>query len=138
MEKLSIENKLAEIQKVNDLLINLKDKWGLNDELIYDIHLIFDELLSNIVFYAFEDNEIHQIEICISKSSNGMIESSIIDDGKEFDPTLFENSNNNKSSLDDIQPGKLGIHLVKTLVDSIDYERSNEHNVLKFSISYKT
>lgn len=138
MEKLRIENKLAEIKKVNNMLLKLQDSWSLGDELVYDINLIFDELLSNVVFYAFDDEEVHHIEITISNNHDGLLEASIIDDGKEFDPTLFENSANKASSLDDIQPGRLGIHLVKTLVDSIVYERNNEHNILKFSILNKT
>ena len=138
MEKLRIENKLAEIKKVNNLLLKLQDSWSLSDELVYDMNLIFDELLSNVIFYAYDDDYVHHIEINLSNNHDGLLEASIIDDGKEFDPTLFENSANNAGSLDDIRPGRLGIHLVKTLVDSIVYERNNKHNILKFSILNKT
>jgi anti-sigma regulatory factor (Ser/Thr protein kinase) len=137
LEKLIIHNSLTEIQKVSDLLDVLQTAWGIDEETVYELKLVFDELLSNIVFYAYSDDKQHDINITLSNSKNEkQIMASISDDGKAFDPTKFINDKIANSSFDDIEPGKLGIHLVRSLVDDVKYERKNDFNILMFSKSY--
>jgi len=99
-------NELDEFCKIN--LVNSK--------IFATINLIADELISNIIFYSFEDKKEHIISVSIHAD--------IISDGKDFDPRNAKPADI-ESGLDKREIGGLGIHLVLKMVDFFDYERKN-------------
>ena len=58
------------------------------------------------------------------------IELELRDDGEPFDPTK-QTRPNVQLSVDDRDIGGLGIHLVTTLMDKVEYERDGDYNVLR-------
>jgi sigma-B regulation protein RsbU (phosphoserine phosphatase) len=53
----------------------------------------------------------------------------IVDSGSPFDPTAQEEADTSLS-VEDRPIGGLGIHLVRQLMDSINYERTEGKNIL--------
>ena len=53
----------------------------------------------------------------------------ITDTGKPFDPTARPEVDTTLSA-EDRSIGGLGIHLIRQIMDRINYERSDEHNIL--------
>jgi sigma-B regulation protein RsbU (phosphoserine phosphatase) len=89
-------------------------------ETVHQISIVFDELLSNTIKYAYRDELHHEIEIKI-RFYKEKLTVTIMDDGIPFNP--FDQSDPDTSlPIADRGIGGLGVHLVKFLVDDYSYE----------------
>jgi anti-sigma regulatory factor (Ser/Thr protein kinase) len=125
---IQIKNRKSEIARVSQSFKHLATSQNLPVKVINAIDLALDELLNNIISYGYEDHNEHEISIELKLSKNQIV-LSIIDDGKEFNP-LDIHSADTKSSLQERSIGGLGIHLVKNVIDEIDYKYENNKNYL--------
>lgn len=102
---------------------------GLPDETIFKIDLILEELLTNVINYAYPQGE-GDVEIGYSLE-DGKLKVSIRDWGCPFDP--FESKEPDTCrDLNERKVGGLGIYLVRKLVSELNYERECGKNVLTF------
>jgi sigma-B regulation protein RsbU (phosphoserine phosphatase) len=126
-----VKNALSEIETVNNRFAEFAKQHNIEDTVINVFRIVFDEMLNNIVSYAYDDTEEHEIEINIH-FSDSRINVSIIDDGKPFNP-LGLNPPDTSASLEDRGIGGLGIHLVRKMMDDIHYQRKIDKNVLSMT-----
>lgn len=127
--KLILINKLSEIEKIDLLLSQISKEWKLSDTDVFELNLIIEEWVSNIIFYAFEDDDVHEIVIKLELKAN-TITIAIIDDGKKFNLNDLPATNELSKPIKERKPGGLGIHFVKELSDSVEYRRKNGKNEL--------
>lgn len=101
-----------------------------NPALVNKIVMCMDELVTNVISYAYTDKAEHEIYIS-AQVDNVKHEVSIIikDDGEEFDPTN-PNKPNIHHPIQQRQVGGLGLHIVSSILDKMVYHRENEMNVL--------
>jgi anti-sigma regulatory factor (Ser/Thr protein kinase) len=125
-----IQNQMSEICKINDIIDENAYNWGLSLRTTSQLSLIMDELLTNIIRYAFIDNQLHNIQIDL-EISNGTILIEVIDDGIEFNPLLHPEPDLNPN-LAERQISGLGIHLLKKLTNEFSYNRMNGYNIQRF------
>lgn len=92
------------------------------------INLALDELITNICSYGFDDDGEHAIALKLALDDD-VLTASIQDDGRPFDP-LKAKTPDPSASLDQRQPGGLGLFLVRSLVDDIQYRRRGGANHL--------
>ncbi len=90
--------------------------------------LIFDEVLNNLISYAYRDDGDHDIEIRMELAGERLIVT-ITDDGVPFNP-LSVATPRTDLALEDRETGGMGIHLVRNLVDNVSYQRRIDKNVL--------
>lgn len=128
-EKLSLRNKLDELNTINEFLDALAESWELETAFIMSMNLVLEEAFTNIVNYAYDDDLSHTIIIDFGKL-NGNFTIEITDDGKAYDPTL--------AAEPDIQLpaeargiGGLGIFLIRKMMDEVQYTRTEGKNILK-------
>ena len=96
----------------------------------YQLHLALEEILVNVVSYAYEGKEGDvSISYDIDKSHK-KVKVIIKDSGKEFDPTEAEDPNL-EGTAKERKIGGLGIYIVKNIVDDIKYSRICNQNVLE-------
>lgn len=96
---------------------------------INKILLCVDELITNIIGHAYTDDLEHAVSLeCRVFESH--IELELRDDGIPFDPTI-QTRPNLVNSIESREVGGLGIHLVTTIMDKVEYEREGDYNVLK-------
>lgn len=110
----------------------LHDK-KISDSIINKILLCVDELITNIIAHAYTDKQEHAV-LLDCKVIDNTIELELRDDGVPFDPTT-QTRPDVKLSLENRDIGGLGIHLVMTLMDKVEYQREGDFNVLKARIS---
>ena len=92
--------------------------------------LALDEMCSNLMIHAHHCNNEDLFELIISVENNHPLVFEIIDDGTVFDINEFSTP-----ALDNIihekRKGGLGIRLVKSIMDRVEYHRTSEHNICR-------
>jgi anti-sigma regulatory factor (Ser/Thr protein kinase) len=105
----------------------LGEEWQLPSKVVFNLNLVLEELVTNIIFYGYRDDESHQIQIDFGLE-NEVIEVIIGDDGIEFNPFLLDAPDDLNKPIEERKIGGLGIHFVKQLMDKYDYQRNNNRN----------
>ena len=115
-----IDNKLEHIKRVADQFNSFARAQNLPDKLRQGIQNVLDDLLNNVVSYAYPEPGQHEIRITAEVATRKLTVT-VQDDGIPFNP--FETTAPDTNlPLEERQVGGLGIHLVKKLMDKIDYE----------------
>jgi sigma-B regulation protein RsbU (phosphoserine phosphatase) len=118
---------LEEIGRVNEGFNDFAGRHGVPEGDRRRINLIFDELLNNIITYAFDDDEEHAIDVAVSLERDRLIVT-VADDGRPFNP-FGRIPPETDLPVDDREIGGLGLHLVKNVMDEVTYERLGTKNV---------
>ena len=123
--KLILDNDISELEKMNSFLEALSEEWELGPKLQFNLNLVLEELITNVIFYAYDDEDKHQISIAFSRE-NEKVAIEIIDDGKAFNPLEKDVPDDLDKAIDERKIGGLGIHFVKNLMDEVTYERTDK------------
>lgn len=91
--------------------------------------IVVDEIFSNIVKYAYDNDQGKCQIICDYDVSSKTVILKFIDYGIEYDP-LKQIDPNTLLSVEDRMEGGLGIFIVKNFMDEIIYERKDSKNIL--------
>ena len=94
-----------------------------------NLRIALDEIVTNIVKYAYTDGARHEIRVHC-EVREGRLETTVEDDGPAFNPLILPPPDVT-SPLESRPVGGLGVHFVKELMSSVDYERVNGRNRLK-------
>lgn len=94
----------------------------------WPFQVALDELLSNIVRHAHGGNEERTVEVRFGLQG-GVLELTVSDDAAPFNPLAAPEPDTARSA-EDKPVGGLGIHLVRKLMDEVEYERREGRNVL--------
>jgi len=97
---------------------------GVPEELNMPINLALEEVVSNVMLYAYP----HSSGRVIVEHTAPMV-FTITDSGIPFDPTKQKEADITLSA-EERQIGGLGIHLVRQIMDEVIYERIEDKNVL--------
>jgi len=120
-----IRNDMVELANLRDGLERIGAELGVPGKPLMQLQVALDEITSNVIKYGWPDGGNHEFCVRIS-GRQGRIEVEIVDDGREFDPRLAPPPE--AGSAGRRRPGGLGIHMVKHLVDRLDYERVGGQN----------
>jgi sigma-B regulation protein RsbU (phosphoserine phosphatase) len=131
---LEIDNALPEINTVIGAFDEFSEKAGIPMPLAMKVNLVFDELLNNIISYAFPEGGEHKVRIHAEKSADRLL-IIIEDDGMPFNP-FAQSEVDTGQSLEERQIGGLGIHLVKNVMDDFSYKRHLDSNVVTLVKSF--
>ncbi|MFH1213307.1 MAG: ATP-binding protein [Candidatus Neomarinimicrobiota bacterium] len=134
--ELRLSNSIEELQSLNTELEQFGEIWNLSPELIFNLNLVLEEILSNIIFYGYDDTTDHTINLNIALEGD-IIEIEIIDDAKPFNPLNRPDPDVNQS-LDARKIGGLGIYLVKKIMDKTEYVNKDGKNILILQKNIKT
>jgi serine/threonine-protein kinase RsbW len=120
-----IRNDMAELANLHDSLERIGAELGVPGKPLMQLQVALDEIASNVIKYGWPDAGNHKLCVRIT-GQQGRIEVQIVDDGREFDPRLAPPPEPQPAGRR--RPGGLGIHLVKQLVDRLEYERVGGRN----------
>ena len=129
MEKiLVIENDLSEISKLAVFVDELGKELSLTPELIFNLNLVLEEAVSNVILYAYGEEKHKEISL-MAKISDGNLVFVLTDSGKEFDPTEVPDADITLSAEERVIGG-LGIYLIRQIMNKVEYQRIDKRNVL--------
>ncbi|MCZ6899517.1 MAG: ATP-binding protein [Bacteroidetes bacterium] len=123
-----MKNDLSKIGEVIRNFESFGDEKDIPLPVIHKICIVLDELLNNIISYAYQDKKEHTVDINI-KLIGERLEIKITDDGFPFNP-LAMLPPDTKLGLEERELGGLGIHLVKNIMDEYLYKRSKGENII--------
>jgi serine/threonine-protein kinase RsbW len=92
------------------------------------LHLVVEELLTNLVKYGYDLGRIGEAELILARDAD-RVTLTVIDDGRAFDP-LTAPSPDLEQAVEDRPIGGLGIHLIRSLAEEARYERIDGRNHL--------
>lgn len=90
--------------------------------------LVIDELLTNVISYAWPQGGDHTIELRM-RIEDGRVEMELRDDGVPFNP-LEVVAPALDTPLENWPIGGLGLHFVRSLMDRVDYRREGGTNMI--------
>ncbi|MBF0546322.1 MAG: ATP-binding protein [Candidatus Riflebacteria bacterium] len=129
--EVSIENRPGEIGICSKEITKFLELRKTDPDTIYRFVLSIEEIVSNIIKYAYSDCDKHEIELVVEIMKDQVV-ISFTDDGFPFDPRNAPQPDTNLEI--EKQPiGGLGIFLVKNMMTDILYKRLNGKNILKLS-----
>ena len=123
-----LPNDVQEVPKLTAFVDAVCEAVGFNSTLTMKMNLAIEEAVVNVMNYAYPRGT--KGDVTIEALSNDVrLKFTIIDSGTPFDPTVHSDVDTTLSAQD--RPiGGLGIHLVRNIMDSINYERIDNLNVL--------
>ncbi len=128
--KLSITNEMSELEglyaAVNQFLESHRAPYRSG----YAVNLAIEELVVNVIRYAYLDDDEHTIDIGLGVIGDQII-LEIKDSGRPFDP---RDAPPRDLDVENPDVGGLGLTLVLDLVDSLSYQREDESNHVKVAI----
>ncbi|MFQ5648530.1 MAG: ATP-binding protein [bacterium] len=101
-------------------IAHLGELCGFSDEECNAVTIAVDEAISNIIKHTYNGDR-EQLIVVNFKLLEDRLEVVLRDFGKKVDPKTIKSRN-----LDDIRPGGLGVHLIKTTMDVVNYDTSLE------------
>lgn len=106
---------------------------GLPEEECRSITLAVDEALANIIRHAYENRAGQPIEVSCRRvassapaASASRLEFLLVDWGRSVHPSELQGR-----SLGEVEPGGLGMHLIRSIMDEVHYEPCGDHNCLR-------
>ena len=124
----TLKNRLAEIARLGERLGEFAALHQLTPSVLYNLNLALEEAVTNIISHGYSDHREHEILVRIRVESGEVI-AELKDDAPAFNPLTAPDADVT-TPLDERTVGGLGIHLMRQLVDGIEYQRLEDGNLL--------
>ena len=131
--KVHFKNDVSEIAKLHQVIELFSRAQSIPEIVAMNANLVLEELLSNTIFYGYQDHEEHLIYVTLSYNQD-RLNITCEDDGIAFNP-LEKEDVDMTTSLDETDVGGLGIHFVKNLTESVSYKRENNLNIIQMTLT---
>jgi len=125
---LTLTNDIKRVPRLNAFIDEVCEANGFDMATTMQINLAIEEAVVNVMNYAYPKGIKGDITIETKANDTQMI-FIISDTGKPFDPTAKAEVDITLSA-EDRAIGGLGIHLIRQIMDNINYERVDGHNIL--------
>jgi serine/threonine-protein kinase RsbW len=118
--KLPIET--ANLEIVREFVARIAQNMGFSDENIHRIELAVDEASTNVIRHAYKGAESNEKFLSVEVTTHAdRLEIDVIDAGKGFDPNQVKTPEMDVY-LKKMKRGGLGLYLIKTLMDKVEYK----------------
>ncbi|OQA07972.1 MAG: Phosphoserine phosphatase RsbU [Firmicutes bacterium ADurb.Bin373] len=123
-----LKNRLAEIEALALAVESFAAANNLPEQMVFQVNLCLDELLTNTISYGFPQGGEHEITVEIVLQGGALVITTH-DGGLAFNP-LERAEADTSQGIEERPVGGLGIHLVRNMMDEIEYRRESGQNVL--------
>ena len=124
--EIRLANRLDQLETFNQEFAEFGRGHDLAPKIMHDINLAVEEILTNIIAHGYTDGLEHEIRVSLSVGP-GEVRVDVEDDGQPFNPLDAPQPDLTKP-LEQRAIGGLGIHLVRQLMDSFEYQRRETSN----------
>ena len=127
-KEMSIKNRVEELERVARFIDEIGEELSLDMELQMNLNLVMEEMVSNIIFYAYPEGVEATIEL-LAECDGKELTLILSDQGRAFDPTLKENFDMDVNPAER-ELGGMGIFIVKNIMNQVTYQRLEGRNLL--------
>jgi len=127
--ELILQNRPEETQRLLLALEEFARQHHLAPAALQAADLALEEHVTNVMSYGYDDAAPHVILIRLSVE-NQRLQIEVEDDGRPHDP-LSRPPVNTSVPLEEKPIGGLGVHLIRSLMDEVDYRREAGKNILR-------
>lgn len=132
---LIIQNEINELNQLAQFIEKLGEELQLPQDWVFNLNLVLEEAVSNIILYAYPEQETHEIGVQVDYDGRTLV-FTLTDTGKLFDPTRNDDVDITLSA-EERPIGGLGIFLIREIMDEVIYQRIDGRNVLTLKRSIK-
>jgi len=125
---LVLRNELGELERMAQAVAAWCQENSIPTEMEYPVNLALDEIVSNVIRHGWKDGGEHQIEVQVYRRG-AELRVEVEDDAVPFNP-LEAPAPDITRPLEERPAGGLGIHLVRHIMDSLEYRRHDGKNLL--------
>ena len=118
-ETIQIESRTDRLIAVREFVSDSARKFGFSDEEVSKIALAVDEACTNVIKHAYKFDPTKSISVSVKPRGRSFVVS-IRDTGKQFNPADVT-APDMKEYLSHYRRGGLGIYLMKSLMDKVEY-----------------
>lgn len=126
--ELVIRNDIAQLAILSEAMDRIGVEHGLAPKPLIQLQVALDEMVSNVIKYAWPEGGSHEIRVRITVG-RGQVEITVTDDGRAFDP-LDAPAPKPPPPGQRPRPGGVGVHMVKQFMDRIEFSRTDGRNCL--------
>jgi serine/threonine-protein kinase RsbW len=131
---LKIPGQTDNLELIRNFVSGIAKKVGFDEEDTNKIELAIDEACTNVIEHAYQHDESQDIDIAVKIDYNKFT-IVVADRGRSFDMDEVEIPDMS-SYLAELRVGGLGIYLMRTLMDEVDYHskpgEKNEVTMVKY------
>lgn len=126
MIRTAIENDSHLLKEVSNKLINALKEKGVNEDIIFDVHVGFEEALRNAMLHGNKEHPQKKVYI-ETEITDKAITITVEDEGEGFDhskvpdPTVGENL---------LKEGGRGVYLIRHLMDEVKYKNNGSKVIM--------
>ena len=120
--RLIMKNEMSEVGRLRTFFFSVSREHGIDDETAKILNLALEEWVANVINYAYPKGMRGHVEVTADVTDD-VLTLVIKDHGAAFDPTQHAEVDI-EADLDERAIGGLGIHLIRTIMDTVDYERT--------------
>jgi len=131
-QSITLQNRTKDCEKLFEFLTAYVKSNNISADIYEDLRLIVEETFVNIAHYAYEKNGEQPVTVELSTDEN-MVSITFTDTGIAFNPIIDCNKDVEK---DDHCEGGMGIHIIKSLSDHLQYNRTGNRNVFTITKHY--
>jgi anti-sigma regulatory factor (Ser/Thr protein kinase) len=133
--ELNIASNPESLPEVRTAAERMARQEGFGDADAHRLVLAIDEALANVIKHGYEGRPDQPITITLekAKSAEGRVGIAVTvrDQGRQVDPKTIKGR-----PLDDIRPGGLGVHIIRTVMDEYSYSCPEEGGMMLRMIKY--
>ncbi len=130
---LSLNNDIQELEKLEPFLNDFFEQKNLDLSRLPQLDLALEEAVANVIMYAYPKGERGTVEITI-ETKEEQIQIDISDAGTPFNP-LQRPEVKLSNSIEERPIGGLGIHLIKEIMDKVEYQYKDGKNMLTMTMN---
>lgn len=125
---IELTNDIKQVSRLTAFVDEVCETVGVDMSTTMSLNLALEEAVVNVMDYGYPAGQVGHIEVK-ALANEKTLTFVISDDGIPFDPTA-KSEVDTTLSVEQRPIGGLGIHLVRTIMDSINYERTRGRNIL--------
>jgi serine/threonine-protein kinase RsbW len=128
--RLDVAPDIAEIPRLLDWVEASCRECGVVGDTPFKLALVLEEAVANVITHAFAGVEApHRIAVELAIDDD-RVTAEIIDNGGAFDPSVAPEADRT-TPLESRDVGGLGIHLIRRMMDRVEYRRADGENRLR-------
>jgi serine/threonine-protein kinase RsbW len=135
---LAIRAVADDVRPASEWLAQTCESHGVPHTQILRLDLCLNEALANVIAHGGERALAHPVRLRLNVTHDGLTHQAVVtvcDSGPPFDATSAQ-PGALPLTLDDAEPGGLGLLMIRNLSDSLSYRYDKGHNELSFGVRW--